>query len=665
MSVFSKISKEILLNKYLRLLLKTNAGKSSIILLAVISVLIIYKKNARETQKLNKIIKSKSTITKENNYNKHKGKVDFEFLKKNFQLLKTAIPSIKSVEFGEFILLNISLILRTVLSIYISSINGMVVKAIINVDLSDFIKKLGLLISFAFPSSFINSLLEYLQKDIAIRMRKNLTLHYNKQYVKDSLFYKMLVVDNRIDNPDQILTEDIKLWCNSISSVYVDFFKPILDIFLFSKKLSQIMGYKGPISLIFFYIFYGALLKIVMPPFGKMIAFTQQIEGEFRSMHSKLLIHSESIGFLRGFLFEKEKMYEIFKKLMNHNYYVADKKFYIEIFDSLLLKYGAFMVSYSILGLPVFGKNKENYLAKIGNDSSNVMRDYVRNSSLLINLSKAVGKVIISYKNMQNLAGYTGRVYLINNVLNDLNNNLYKRVITNMELKDKLLTEKNLVKFNIGKVKSCDYIRFEDVPIITPNGDVLVEKLSFNVNKSTNLLITGANGLGKTSIIRILHGLWPLFDGIVSKPSKDEILILPQRAYLPSGNIKELIEFPYLNKKITDEELKEIMKKLKIDYLLDRETELKSKNDWYDVLSGGEKQRIGVARFLFHKPKYVIIDDSTSAVSADIEKDLYLFAKDHGITLITISQRSNLDAFHDLKLKFNDSGEWTLEKIFN
>jgi ATP-binding cassette subfamily D (ALD) protein 3 len=97
------------------------------------------------------------------------------------------------------------------------------------------------------------------------------------------------------------------------------------------------------------------------------------------------------------------------------------------IFDSMLVKYGAVMVGYTVVGLPVFGPNSEMYLKGIANDPTKITKDYVRNSSLLINLAKAIGRIVVSYKDVQNLAGYTTLIHEMDEVLTDLSNNRYRR----------------------------------------------------------------------------------------------------------------------------------------------------------------------------------------------------------------------------------------------
>lgn len=97
------------------------------------------------------------------------------------------------------------------------------------------------------------------------------------------------------------------------------------------------------------------------------------------------------------------------------------------IFDSMLTKYGAVMVGYTVVGLPVFGPNREAYLKSVNNDPTKITKDYTTNSSLLINLAKAIGRIVISYKDLQNLAGYTTLISEMDEVLTDLNNGRFKR----------------------------------------------------------------------------------------------------------------------------------------------------------------------------------------------------------------------------------------------
>ena len=123
----------------------------------------------------------------------------------------------------------------------------------------------------------------------------------------------------------------------------------------------------------------------------------QKIEGEYRAKHTDLLNHSEEVAFYNGSEWEKKHINDKFLELMNHVKYVLYKRFLMGIFDSMLVKYGAVMIGYTVVGLPVFGPNREAYLESVKNDPTAITKDYVRNSSLLINLAKAIGRIVVSF----------------------------------------------------------------------------------------------------------------------------------------------------------------------------------------------------------------------------------------------------------------------------
>jgi len=207
-----------------------------------------------------------------------------------------------------------------------------------------------------------------------------------------------------------------------------------------------------------------------------------------------------------------------------------------------------------------------------------------------------------------------------------------------------------------GKVTQSNRIVFNDVPIISPNNDTLVEKISFKVEPGQHMMITGPNGCGKSSLFRILGDLWPLTSGSVEKPPIDQIFYIPQRPYLPVGTLRDQIIYPdtpeqMKQKKYSDNDLQEILKVVRLEYIPGREGGFDAKNDWFDVLSGGEKQRTAFARLIYHKPKFAILDECTSAVSVDVEGHLYAHLKQMGITMITTSHRDTLWKYHDYLLR--------------
>lgn len=220
-----------------------------------------------------------------------------------------------------------------------------------------------------------------------------------------------------------------------------------------------------------------------------------------------------------------------------------------------------------------------------------------------------------------------------------------------------------------GTVYESENIEFSNVPIVSPNGDVLVKALSFTVKPGDHLLIVGPNGCGKSSLFRILGGLWPVYGGTVHKPPFTSIFYIPQRPYLSRGSLRQQIIYPdslrtMRAKGIKDSELLSILQTLNLEHLVSSYPEgWDAEAEWRDVLSGGLQQRVAMARLFYHKPKYAILDECTSSVTLDTEKAMYETAKGLGITLMTVSHRRSLWKYHSRILQFDGQGGYVFTEL--
>ncbi|KAF9165294.1 ATP-binding cassette sub- D member 3 [Actinomortierella ambigua] len=596
--------------------------------------------------------------------------VDRHFLEQLKKLLPICIPGVASKEAALLAALATVLIARTWLDIWFSGFNGTVVKAIVSRDRKKFIAKA--VIEFGimmWPMSIVNNSLKYTISALALAFRERLTKYAHNKYLNGITFYKISNIDNRIQNADQLLTQDIDKFAENLSHLYSDIAKPLVDIVLFAYKLGEAIGREAPFYMIGYFFLSGMALRAISPPFGKYTAQEQKLEGDFRFNHSRIIAHSEEIAFYNGAEREKQGVNNSFDKIVRHVRKVYTLRFANGIFDSVLVKYCATMTAYYLLARPVFDPAyATEHMGMVSADPTKIVEDYSRNSGYLVNLSQAVGRLILAGRDLTRFAGFTSRVSELFDVLEDVNKGRYERTMVNKDgaaSASKSVDTKGLK----GKVVTQDgVIVFEKVPIVTPNNDLLVKELSFKVTKGMNCLISGPNGCGKSSLFRILGDLWPLFGGTVTKPDPSKLFYVPQKPYLALGTFRDQVTYPdtkaqAAKKGYNDAKLQELLEVVHLGYLMEREGGWDAVQDWADVLSGGEKQRVAMARLFYHAPQFAILDECTSAVSMDIEGIMYEHARAVGITLFTVSHRSSLIRHHEYLLRFDGEGHYQFRKL--
>jgi len=409
----------------------------------------------------------------------------------------------------------------------------------------------------------------------------------------------------------------------------------------------------------------GVVLTRLRRPIGRFTVKEQRLEGEFRYVNSRLITNSEEIAFYNGNKREKLVIDSSFGRLVSHLRDSMQFRCLLGIVDSLIAKYFATVVGYLVVSKPFFELDNPKYQ---GSSQSELMEDYYRSGRMLLNLAMAVGRLVLAGRELTRLAGYTARVTELQNVLKDLNSGLYKRTMLTKSGRDADADMPDL-RPNSGLIVEMDHIiKFDKVPVVTPNGDVLIRSLSFEVKSGMNVLVCGPNGCGKSSLFRILGELWPLFGGVLTKPEKSKLFYIPQRPYLALGSLRDQVLYPHTKidaqaKGVDDSMLFNFLEQVQLSYLVEREGGWDAVQDWADVLSGGEKQRIAMARLFYHCPQFAILDECTSAVSVDVEGFMYDHCRKLGITLFTVSHRKSLWKYHEYVLQFDGRGHYEFKDI--
>lgn len=620
------------------------------------------------------------------------------FMKQFSAIWSIVVPRLRSKSTALLLVHAVFLAARTYLSLLVAKLDGRIVRDLIAGNGKEFLRGLAYWFVLAVPASYTNAMIKFLQAKISIEFRTRLIRYIHDIYLSSNLgYYKLNNIDGAIQGADQYITADITRFCDAAASLYSNLGKPSADFLIFSYQLSRNLGPLALFGIFSNYALTAWILKKVAPPFGKLAAVEAKLEGDYRNAHSKLITNAEEIAFYDGTGLERSILTKTYRRLIAHTTNILKIKVSYNMFEDFTLKYAWSALGYLFTSLPVFlptwsGAGGISELAILPSAAQkdlrerDRMKEFITNKRLMLSLADAGGRMMYSIKDLAELAGYTSRVFQLLSSLHRVHANAYgKEYITG---KERLLMENDYDEYESGYrlsnvrgtvQKGFIGVRFENTPIVVPGlgrddspGEVLIDELNVLINPGEHLLISGANGVGKSSIARVLAGLWPVFDGLVSKPVDKDIAFLPQRPYFTGGSLRDQIIYPYSHAEMlsmgkTDKDLMEILDKVKLEYIPSREGGWNTRKEWKDVLSGGEKQRVMFARILFKNPKFAVIDEGTSAVSSDVEGVLYETCKKANITLITISHRPSLLKYHSAQLRImphseEDEPQWILER---
>ncbi|XP_066603890.1 ATP-binding cassette sub-family D member 3 [Prorops nasuta] len=596
-----------------------------------------------------------------------KAQVNKHFFRQLRKLLSTGIPGVFSTESAFILLVAASLVARSLCDLWLINTGTLIETSIVNMDSELFKRRLLRFVAVLPVISIVNNVLKYSLGEVRLRLRTNITRNLLEQYLKGFTYYKMSNLDVRIVNPDQLLTTDVDKFCESCTDLYSNIAKPLLDIGIYVYRLTTSLGGTTPLLMLSYLVVAGGFLTHLRKPIGQMTVKEQRLEGEYRHINSRLITNSEEIAFYQGNIREKLTLLASFHKLVLHLRKLLEFKVAMGVVDNFIGKYVATVVGFYAVSIPFLKKNHPI----LSGTPDHRFKSYYTYGRMMVKLAEAIGRLVLAGREMTRLAGFTARVTEIKTVLDELNEGKYQRTMVND------FKSNGVIRPGAGRLIAKDnIIRFDRVPLITPNGDVLIKELTFEVKSGMNVLVCGPNGCGKSSLFRILGELWPVWGGTVTKPPRGKLFYIPQRPYMTLGTLRDQVIYPHTKAEMmrrgnaTDDDLKKFLDLVQLGHLLERESLANSQGqgwdavaDWMDVLSGGEKQRIAMARLFYHKPQFAILDECTSAVSVDVEDSMYSYCREANITLFTVSHRRSLWKHHEYYLQMDGRGSFEFKPI--
>lgn len=469
----------------------------------------------------------------------------------------------------------------------------------------------------------------YIKSALIIRWRRWLNKYYVDRYLQDGTYYRLQLTDIQTDNPDQRISEDLHSFVALTIDITVNVITSFCMLITFSIILwglsesveMEILNTK--ITLPDGYLFYLALVYSII---GTIITFIigkplvllnfrqQRYEADYRYSLVRLRENAESVALYKGEHEENRRFSALFKDVVANYVHLITK--------TKALNFFVFGCAQTAVIFPILIASPL-YFAKILTIGS------------LMQINSAFGRVYDSLSTIMDIFPQLAN---------------WKAVIDRLSLFENSIN-KAIKLPKPYMIYKGDAIQVRELSIKKPNNDLLIDNLNICLEKGDSLLIKGSSGRGKSTLLRAIAGIWPYAEGDIILPMSKKILFLSQRTYMPLGSLRDAIYYPSTPDG-NNKSLFELLELVGLRHLINRIDVI---DQWSNVLSLGEQQRIAFLRAFINKPDVIFMDEVTSALDEQNEKKLYTMLKNSlsESIIISVGHRNTLTKFHNKLLDLN------------
>jgi vitamin B12/bleomycin/antimicrobial peptide transport system ATP-binding/permease protein len=466
----------------------------------------------------------------------------------------------------------------------------------------------------------------YLNLWLQIRWRRWMTQAYLRQWLNTANHYRMQLLGDAADNPDQRIADDLKFFVQQTLSIGTGLLNSVVTLCSFIIILWN-LSEDAPVHLfgvvLHGYLVWAALLYAVMGtllthrigwPLIPLNFQQQRFEADFRFNLVRTRENSEQVAALRGEAAERERHLDRFASVVTNWIGIMKRQKRLLFFTQ---SYG----------------------------QASVIFPYLMVSPVYFSRAMQLGGLMqtgSAFERVQNALSYFVTYY--QSIAE------YRAVVTRLSgFEDAIVAGRDLAltppTVEVLPRDNSNVIAIERLNVRLPNRVPLVNAEHIVLSPGERVLVTGPSGAGKSTLFRAIAGIWPFGSGRVLVPKDAKVMLLPQRPYFPLASLAAAVSYPARLGTFDDAQIAEVLTAVGLPEWADR---LHEEAHWNRMLSLGEQQRLAIARVILQAPDFLFLDEATASLDEPAEASLYrlLHERLKGTTIVSIGHRSTLGAFH-------------------